>query len=164
MTMSKYKVKVFCDLDGCVADSSRRLNKFKSPSTHSRHNLAYLNWLNKAQKPGDMLRDEPVLPMRKLLARMDNFVYLTSRDEKYRTITQYWLDLFDFPKRKLIMRPSGDHSSYGKFKERVAKGFEAKGYDIIFIDDDPRSQLVRVCRKNNWLLMRVSGKIKKKLP
>lgn len=149
------KVKCLIDIDGTIADSSARLSAIKTPKNHSRNTLSYLDWLNKVQKEHKMIQDKPLKNMHSLVSQLKDFVYLTSRDEKYRKVTETWLKLHKFPNRKLIMRPSGDMSSYGVFKEKEAKKYAKKGYQIVMVDDDPRGQLARICRKNSWILLKV---------
>lgn len=151
----KNKVKIYLDLDGTVCDSSYRLKSIKVPKGKTHYSLEYLQWLNLVQKEHDMLNDKVIKSMRTLANKLGKFDYLTSRDEKYRTVTLKWLKRHKFPKRRLLMRPSTDKTSYGYFKAQHAKKYKKMGYQIIFIDDDPRGQLARICSKNNWILLKV---------
>jgi len=151
----KNKVKIYVDLDGTVCDSSRRLKSIKAPKNKTHYSAEYLHWLDLVQKEHDMLNDKVIKSMRTLARKLGKFVYLTSRDEKYRAITVKWLTKHKFPKRKLIMRSSNDKTSYGYFKQKEIKKYQKKGDQVILVDDDPRGQLAGICAKNNWILLKV---------
>src|SRR5438874_2491475 len=91
---------VLVDLDGTIADASRRERKFLRAKRK--------DWAGFFR---DMENDPPiasVLQRVRELAQRYDIVILTGRPEKYRTQTEAWLAKQELPYTKLLMRKHGD--------------------------------------------------------
>jgi hypothetical protein len=145
---------IFLDLDGTLADATERFEQAGSEPSRSQRKQ-YLRWLAAVQDEERLAADQPVYPMRTLvekLARQDaQLVYLTSREEKYREVTQAWLDNHDFPLGALVMRPSDDWRSSGELKgdaiRTILQFSQAEPCDAVLIDDDPRGDVQQAAHK-----------------
>lgn len=76
-----------------------------------------------------------------------NLVFITSRRESTRLITQTWLDNHLLNNR-LYMRQDGDLRSSGEFKAEVIQSLT--NGPVLVIDDDPDSSVEAACRKHGW--------------
>lgn len=142
---------LFIDVDGTVADSYRRF-LYAGPEPSRDDRALYMEWLGKVQDRDSLMMDEPV-PM--VVAMVEDLVscgwepvFLTSREEHWRDVTENWLmDHFntDVP-INLVMRPNGDWRSSGEFKGAVVAKYVKAFSAAIMIDDDPRGDIAEVMR------------------
>lgn len=103
---------VICDIDGTIANNDHRqhlLKKFK-------------DWDNFFKK---MYLDKPINLVIDLIKkeRLDKkeIIFLTGRPEKYRKLTDAWLEKYFDPNYKLIMRKDGDVRNKSITKEEMLK-------------------------------------------
>lgn len=130
---------VICDIDGVLADCSRRLHFLDDKDYDNFYGLA-------------MAEDTVIEQGKDFVSKMvrgysifdDARVwYLTSRPERTATITRMWLKnriSFFSEHSRILMRPDGDHLPSSEMKVKLLKQHRKalKDYeDIYFIDDDP---------------------------
>jgi hypothetical protein len=146
------------DLDNTVADGSRRFKKAgKEPSRKNKKE--YDAWVKAVQNAESLAEDKDVPGMGVLLGKLwgtySPVEYVTSREEKWKQITEKWLIRNHFPLYDVTYRPDGDYSETHELKERqiteLSKGYE----EVVVIDDDPSGKLAKVCKKRGWTLLKV---------
>jgi hypothetical protein len=142
---------LFIDVDGTVADSYRRF-LYAGPEPSRDDKALYLEWLSKVQDRESLMMDEPV-PM--VIAMVEDLVscgwepvFLTSREESWRDVTERWLEEHFNPNVpiNLIMRPVGDWRTSGEFKGAVVAKRVKSPSMAIMIDDDPRGDIAEVMK------------------
>lgn len=91
-------------------------------------------------------KDEPNHPIiESLLALKHKLIFVTGRDEKYRDLTETWLDKY-FQDYELYMRPDGDKRSDFIVKEDITVNKILTRYNVLLAyDDRPRNS--RMYRK-----------------
>lgn len=149
---------LFCiDIDGTLADMKWRHDLAgKEPS--KRNWTKYKKWLKKIQSKKMILKDRTIPGMREMckLLRL-NSIYLTARNEVYRSATKQWLRKNGYPALKLYMRPRKNRLPAGAFKEQTILGIlhkSKKFVHVIVIDDDSRGDIFQACRKNGWSFLK----------
>lgn len=150
------------DIDGTIAHAGRRFER--AGAEPSREDKAiYDSWVSQVQDANSLLEDEAVTGMDALcwaLSRFSkgplaSFCYLTSREERWRDITEIWLKKRGFPdaaSTPLYMRKNGDYTEGKDYKEReITTLKQAYGANsVLVIDDDEHGQIEEVCKRNNW--------------
>jgi hydroxymethylpyrimidine pyrophosphatase-like HAD family hydrolase len=124
MTKQKY---VVCDLDGTLCDHSKRLYLAWSGDWDDYNEGCFLDKINK--QVYDFLWHQ------KRKNKVD-FVFLTGRSEKHRSITENWLmSQMDLQESKyhLIMRPEGEYLAAPSFKLAALTTWRLK--NSIMIDE-----------------------------
>jgi FMN phosphatase YigB (HAD superfamily) len=149
---------VILDIDGTLADIRPRMQRAgMQPGRVDRR--AFQDWLDRLQSDEMLAADEPIPGMQELAIIINQFnhlAYVTGRDEKYRSVTEAWLDKHGFPSALVHMRPSiSKWLAPGDYKEAVIKKLAKPGEHVIVIDDDPEGTVEKVCRKNGWVLLKV---------
>lgn len=152
---------VIVDIDATIADATKRL-KVAGPEPDRNDKAAYLAWLDRVQNAKSLAADQPVPGMEELCAALSNFYkcqlyYVTSREEKWRSVTWDWLRLYGFlgHSMELLMRPNADWRSSGEFKEEVIKSLLTESKEsVIVIDDDEKGDLEVVCKRNGWTFLK----------
>lgn len=128
------------DIDGVLADVRHRL-----------HHLA--------QRPKDwsgffaaMTADEPLpagIALVEEQARLGRrIVYLTGRNELWRTDTRDWLDRFALPPGKLYMRRAHDRRPAAVFKQETVRSVARSLAVVLVVDDD--AAVVGRLRDDGW--------------
>lgn len=91
-------------------------------------------------------KDEPNHPIIcSLKALKDKIIFVTGRDEKYRDITETWLDKY-FEDYELYMRPDEDKRSDYIVKEEITRTKILPRYNILMAYDD-RPRILRIYRR-----------------
>lgn len=146
---------VSLDLDGtCTNISWRILFGGKEPS--KRNVKKYNEWLSKVQSEEHILQDAPVAAMRELaISLKKHAVYVTSRQEKFRKVTEQWLKYHKFPKLKLIMREDNNYDTCADYKERVIlELLKNKKGPVLIIDDDSKGDIEKMAKRNGWTFLK----------
>ncbi len=155
--MSKLKPPVIyiCDIDGTIADAAHRL-KAAGPRPEDVSGQAFQEWLEQLQQVSMMMKDAPLPNMRELIDLLvhDSFLfYVTGREEKYRAVTERWLEFCDFPIAPISMRPNGDLRSARDYKEEVLLEIcKSTGCDkLVIFDDDDYNNCSSMYTERGWL-------------
>ena len=131
------------DLDGCLADHSKRLVEVHQSRDWERYH--------------ESLENDPC---NKQLAHLCRAIFLlnavrvyiaTGRPEKYRARTDAWLKKHDIPHHSLFMHPGTPQLLNSDFKQQVLKVVSAY-YQIWFAVEDQPS-VVAMWRRNNVLCL-----------
>lgn len=151
------RLLVVIDLDGNCADMKWRHDLAgKEPS--KKNWIKYKKWLRRIQSKKMIALDKPVSGMRELcLLLKKHAVYITARNEAYRSVTKQWLKRNGFPALKLFMRPRRNRELAGVFKENVILDLlhkSKKFVHVIIIDDDPRGDIFLSAKKNGWTFLK----------
>lgn len=145
------------DLDGNCADMRWR-HEIAGKEPSKRNWKKYKKWLRKIQSKKMILKDRPVPGMRELSWCLNKYaVYLTARNEAYRTVTNKWLKKNGFPKLKLYMRPRKNRELAGVFKEKIILDLlhkSRKFKHVVIIDDDTRGDIALAAKRNNWTILK----------
>lgn len=151
---------VIIDIDGTIADASRRFEvagKDPGPSDQVKHD----QWIAKVQNEEMILSDPAVPGMREMIHAMGcmglvEIIYLTGREDQFRTVTEKWLAMHKFPSHLLEMRIAGDRTRNCDFKEIVINRLKYiyKADNVVVLDDDQRGELEKVCTKNKWTFLK----------
>jgi phosphoglycolate phosphatase-like HAD superfamily hydrolase len=130
------------DIDGTLADTSHR------------------QWVLEEKRPYGpnwelffclAVDDKPFPHMQQLLSDLHQywvrFVYVTGRPERYRQLTEDWLDKHDFPAaRHLYMRKDGDHRPDHIVKRELLDLIRVDGFTPVMAFDD-RNSVVKMWRE-----------------
>lgn len=157
------KVLHVIDLDGTACNVGDRF-ALKRPKG-KRGDRAYEAWLRKCEK--NISKDLPVPGVRALVQALyysdEDFVYLSSRREHNRFITEEWLSDNGFSPSDLYLRPENEHRRSHVFKVDVIKQLLSyyKCDTANVIDDDPSGLLEKECQKMGWTFLkaRSGGKV-----
>ena len=154
------KTLFILDLDGTIADATRRLAIAGLEPSRTNAKV-YQAWVDAVQDYDSLSKDPLVKGMHSLcwaLASAANHpvLYLTAREEKWREVTASWLTKNSLPGFELIMRPDGNLSNTGELKEKFIKiaMFQHGAREVVVIDDDPRGELADVCKQNGWTFLK----------
>jgi beta-phosphoglucomutase-like phosphatase (HAD superfamily) len=146
------------DIDGTLANAADRFQRAgHEPSRSDR--AAYSSWLHRVQSEATLAMDKPVPGMAPLVLSLaasdDAIAYVTSREEKYRAVTEAWLLKNHFPQhRQLYMRGADDWRSSGELKEAIIK-ILAVPYDaVVVVDDDPLGDVQSMCSRNGYTFLK----------
>lgn len=148
------------DIDNTLTRATPRFKKAGPPPPFAQTE-AYMAWLEKLQPDDELEAEPPYEQMLKLLRAMDNhfyIVYLTSRSEIKRDVTEKWLRKHDFPHGTLHMRPTNLISSSGEFKKTKIKEIcEAYNMHVIALDDDDEGSTEDYYKEYGVLHLKVMG-------
>ncbi len=132
---------VIVDVDGTIADLGPRL-KAAGMEPDRTDKKVFQEWLDKVQNYDTLAEDRPIKGMRRIAIALDDhavMIYLTGRSEKFRAVTEAWLDKHSFPAGELIMRKNNDWRSAARYKRQAIQSI-LKGYpeitEVVAIDDD----------------------------
>lgn len=151
------------DLDNTIADASRRFAKAgKEPNRDDRD--AYITWLENVQSAQSLRKDDQIPGMCDLawaLYKGGDMVYVTSRERKYRGVTQEWLRLEGFPTVPVYMRPDGSWEEAHDLKESIITNIIKDLGDgvidnVVVLDDDPSGELAKVCKRKGWTMLKAA--------
>ena len=140
------------DLDGSVCDWRARAKKAGvMPSRH--HKDHFQAWLDAVQSEKSLAKDKPITEVVNIIDSLMQaghlIVFLTGRSEKYRTVTERWiqktLHLFN---PRVIMRNETDFRSAADYKRAALKGIlrDNRG-PVLAVDDDYDGDTAEVYRK-----------------
>lgn len=99
------------DLDNCLSNDGWRIPRidWSAKSIDERYNAYHL--LSGFDVPGNMAA------FWKIAGRKDmNVIIATARPERYRPLTEYWLELCEIVPAKIMMRKDNDHSHSAELK------------------------------------------------
>lgn len=117
-TSHEFRAAIF-DLDGCVSDDEWRFCLVRESLDHDKRWDDY----HRASVMDQPLKEGMSL-LRRLMTCGISIVFITARPERWRTITQNWLDAetreTNDGKYFLFMRGDGDHGSSVQIKRRIA--------------------------------------------
>jgi hypothetical protein len=133
----KQRRAVVVDMDGTIADASRREAKFLRGKKK--------NWLGFFK---DMEKDPPikdVLDRVMELSDTHDIVILTGRPEKYRPQTESWLRKYKVPAVEVLMRHAGDTRRDFESKSELMKDLIGRRNVVLALDD--RKPVVELYRK-----------------
>jgi hypothetical protein len=129
------------DLDGTICSIQNRL-KYAGPEPDRKDKAKLQQWLNTLQNE-KMLAEDPPISQVCVIARMlhqsgHKVVFLTGRSDKWKSVTQAWLNRYAFRTIPLYMRAENDWRSPGEFKkEQIIKILNLlKPELVVAIDDD----------------------------
>lgn len=150
----------FIDLDGTLVDAAARMEIAGGEPDRFSDKKAHESWLQTIQSEALLSIDKPVKGMIQLVKGVHNqtfgAVFLTAREERYRTVTEAWLKEQGLSHIRLVMRPNGNEQPYHNFKEEAIKE-ELETYPgatVVVLDDDPSGMLANVCRRNSWTMLK----------
>lgn len=154
---------VICDIDGTLADIIERM-KIAGEKPDKRSLKKFQNWLDRLQKDELLIKDKPISCMRELLYALSDthkLIYVTGRCEKYKEVTQEWLDRLHFPKAEVVHRPENDWEDTDIYKERAMLELAMKHQDftMLVIDDDPEGNCAPMYRKHGWTHLKAMANI-----
>lgn len=146
---------VIVDIDGTVADVTRRLKK-APPHPGIADRPAFTAWIKEFH--ADLIGDDPIAEVCALLKSIKDchIIYLTSRSEEYRAVTLEWLEKHDMPDAPLYMRANGDWSETHHHKKKILETL-VKVYDRggIAIDDDYEEKTSDIYRELGFIHLKV---------
>ena len=153
------------DIDGCIADARHRYMQAGAEPEGSKVGTPYTTWLTAIMDHSLMAVDPPVPGMAALLDALDIeghiIVFVTSREESHRFVTEKWLDDNGFLELGVgvIMRPLGSLLPDYVLKEQAVDTLitEFRPDAVVVLDDDLRGGLAKVCVKNGWTMLKVQG-------
>jgi len=144
------KRAIICDIDGTLADSSKRAEFLKEDPP---------NW-EKFFDEKLVSQDDPIEAVLALLDGLSlcyRLIFLTGRMEKHRSITETWFfNVCDMMANEytLIMRSNDDYRPDFEYKEQVLKE-QLNADEILFVLED-RQQCVDMWRRNGIACFQVA--------
>lgn len=137
---------IIVDLDGTLCDATRRLHYIKGVNK---------NWESFFSEMGDDNVNMPVFEIVERFSNTHQIVYCTGRDERYREVTDIWLNKYKAPGEWLYMRNHKDFRPDFVIKE-IALEFELlTRFDILFCLED-RTQVVEMYRRHGLTVLQVA--------
>lgn len=147
------------DIDGTIAHAGKRFSE-AGPEPSREDKAVYDVWVRNVQN-AKSLREDLAVPgmveMTQALSNSDNHVvYLTSREEKWRDVTESWLGFKGFPSLPLIMRPDDDYRDSADYKEDSIEFLSRlyKSRNVVVLDDDEHGNIEKRCHENKWTFLR----------
>ena len=130
---------VICDIDGTIADNSRRLQFYGN------RNTGWITDWDAFYADEQLATDTPIalgiLGLNRL-RKMATVVLMTGRPEKTRKATEAWLKANGLDGLAMYMRADGDHRPATVFKKETLEKilhFLSAAVPVILIDDDVRN-------------------------
>lgn len=146
-TPSKPKARIF-DIDGTLCDvrtirhhvmgGRRNFDAFHLESVNCPPHLHVVEAVRQSETEG-------VAPL-----------IVTARQNKYRSVTSFWLAMHDIPSQELFMRPTGDMRPDFEVKQDILDRI-LNSWDVIEAWDDNPSVITNVWEKNNIPYVLVPG-------
>jgi hypothetical protein len=96
------------------------------------------------------------------LAQHHELAYVTGRSERYRAVTQGWLNEMHFPPAPLKMRPRRDNNTNtDDLKERIMLELAVKyqDFNILVFDDDFEGCCEAMYRKHGWTHLKATANL-----
>lgn len=145
------------DLDGCLVNPKNYFIKNPPPEGKQRGDAEYNEWLERFEKWVNLngIPNYGVKLVHDTLYVVQDLIYLTSREEQWRSDTITWMKTWGFPyEQTLVMRPNGDLRSYAQYKVDMLEQL-SNGRDVILFDDDPKGELAALFQMHsNWTLFK----------
>jgi hypothetical protein len=147
------------DIDGTIAHAGRRF-KEAGPEPSRDDKAVYDVWVRNVQNERSLMEDQHVAGMKELVNALTysrlNVVYLTSREEKWRDVTERWLQHKYFESCPLVMREDGDYKEGAEYKEDSIKFLSRlyKADNVVVFDDDEHGTIEDKCHKNGWTMLK----------
>lgn len=148
----------FFDLDGTIMDATERF-KNAGPEPSRKNIKRYKAWVKRVQNEESLQTNLPVpgmLSFVKAVEKENGIYFLTSREERWRDVTEQWLANNGFPiGSPIIMRPNDNWAETADYKEIAIKSQFSGGEDeIVVVDDDEKGTLEKVCKRNGWTFLK----------
>ena len=125
---------IIVDIDGTLSNNA-----------HRQHHIANSEAKDWESFHNEAIHDQPNEWCVELIedmyssARHKIVILVTARYEKYRKLTEEWLDKFNIPYDFLYMRPNDVHGEDTDYKKKVYEDLIKPYYDVVFcIEDRPR--------------------------
>jgi len=148
----------FIDLDGTTTNATERFAAAgPEPMRHDKDR--YLTWLHKVQNAESLMADEAVKGMQSLLWALSGYgtevFFITSREERWREVTEKWLKKHNLSNIRLYMRPNDNWLDSGTLKAGIIDTIvQSYPGNVLIIDDDPTGDLQKVCKERGWTLLK----------
>ena len=163
MTLNLYAI----DIDGTIANAVHRHALAGPEPKGKKTSKEYKKWIKTIMDHELMAQDKPVPGMLEMIEALHQeghiVVYITSREECHRDVTERWLDDHGFLEsaRALLMRPQSNLAADFELKEAEIDALvaEYRPDAVVVIDDDLRGTLVEVCKKNGWTFLKAFASI-----
>lgn len=114
---------VIVDIDGTLADIKKR-TEIAGDCPDRKDRQAFQKWLDTLQDEKLLIKDAPIDEVIKTVLALKimkhRMVFLTGRSEKYRNVTQTWLNKYA-PDAPLYMRDNNDWRKAAEYKEATIK-------------------------------------------
>jgi len=133
---------VLCDLDGTLADVSGRLHYLHVSEGEKKNWDGFFSEISQ-----DPIRQDVLAMLKDFVERKYTIVFVSARPDKYRAVTERWLEKTGIPYLTLIMRRSNDRRPDNEVKEGMLNTyFLDKSLIHRVIDDRPR--VIAMWREN----------------
>lgn len=126
------------DLDGTIANNLHRLEMLKDPGNWEAYNEAAVHDI-----PYDYIRNL----MTCLHMGPPRLFICTTREERYRHITEDWLEHYNIPYDTLLMAQNDDKRPHWEIKKSMLEFLRADGYEVWLAFDD-RPSVIKMYRSN----------------
>lgn len=155
------KTLFIIDIDGTIAHAGRRFAEAGTEPTRHYKDV-YEAWVARVQNEHSLMQDEPVAGMRTLCRALEHYpysdtVFLTSREERWRKITNEWIKENGFPFTiKLVMRGDGNYSEGADFKEGAIDILMQayRSTEVVVVDDDGQGTIEEMCKRRGWTFLK----------
>lgn len=155
------KTLFIIDIDGTIAHAGRRFAE-AGPEPTRDDQLKYDSWVDRVQSEHTLIQDEPVAGMRSFCRALEHYpysdvVFLTSREERWRTITTQWIKINGFPITiKLVMRGNGNYAEGADFKEGAIDILMQayRSTEVVVVDDDGQNTIEPMCKRRGWCFLK----------
>lgn len=133
------KPTVLFDLDGTIADIEHRRGHLDGDRPH---------WTKFNALMGDDTPNPAIVSLYKTLWASNAYtlIFVTGRNEGFRTVTEQWLFWNEIPFDRMLMRADKDNRADHIVKEEILDQLLAEGATIAFTVDD-RQQVVDMWRR-----------------
>lgn len=142
---------IYCDLDGTLCDTSWRQHHVQPPEGQKKNWPAFFAGI--ADDPVNW----PIMTILNIMKNSANYdiVYCSGRNNKYREVTQTWLNKCYAPKGNLYMRQDNDSRADYIVKEILLDFEILTSYNVLFCLDD-RDQVVKMLRGRGLTVLQVA--------
>ncbi len=135
MEVKKKSKSIIVDLDGTLCNVDHRVHYVQSKPK---------DWgsFNRSMNL-DSLHEWCFELIEAMRARSYKIIFITGRDEDYRSATEEWLKKFQVQFDLLLMRPAGDYREDSDIKEELYTNFVKLNHNVLFVVDDRKSVVER---------------------
>lgn len=99
--------------------------------------------------------NDPVVAILRTYDIVDNVIFVSGREDKYRELTETWLKTWGIRFDALYMRPTGDHRRDDVVKQEIYDQNILGKYNVHFVLDD-RDRVVNMWRRNGLTCLQVA--------